>query len=105
MKIKDYGERVKLEICNLLYQKEEEYEFDSFNKAWIFAKDFVDTKLLKFFVYRDTNPKKPYLLRMMPKKSGYLLMCDWDTTRTVDTVDEVFQAFSTMVLELEEPSW
>jgi len=104
MKIKDFGEKVRLEICNLLYQKIEEKEFDTLHDAWNYASLKVDKCFLKFYVRRDKNPKKQHLLRInpYPKTGGYILQPDWDTARIVNDVSQLYEEMSDLVITRED---
>ena len=103
MKLKDYGESVKLELCNLFYQKLEEKEFDTLHEAWVWAKPKADKYFIKIFLKRDNDPKKTCLLRITKnyKTNEWVIQGDWDISRKTSSLDEVYDLMGNIVINKE----
>lgn len=99
MRLADYGETVKGEIYNLLWQKEEEKDFDTLAEAWEWVKDEIDCAMIKLHVKAEN--RRPLQLRVWKdfERDRYIVQPNWDMAKSVSDPGKIYGIMADLIVE------
>lgn len=93
--------KFKVTLCNILWQKQDEKEFDNFIDAWSFAKENADKGLTKLWFSAKTSEKKmQYMSKFfkVPDTGKFHLTGNgFDSNLVLDTVDQIASEIEALI--------
>lgn len=103
MFLDDYGELVRVEICNIMWQKEEDARFEGLHEAWTYVQDKLDNSFIKFHIKRNKEGSRRLTLKFfkVPESGNFIIYQATGGTVEVDDLNKIYDMLGDLILDNE----
>lgn len=92
--------KIKVSLCNILWQLQEQEDFDNFADAWNYVKDKVDDHMIKMHLFIKKEKTMQFMTRFfkVPDSNNFMLTGNgWEEPQELDDVAAVQAAIGELI--------